>query len=97
MPEALQCAVERGEKGQAAIEGKRSGRKELFFIQKKGDRPLFSGIVPLLKKKEPVPLFLTTLIKRFFNFHLKDNRILSFLSRSSRFSLEACIDFIPEM
>jgi hypothetical protein len=54
MPEALQCAVKRGEKGQAVIEGKRSGRKELFFYseksQKKGDRPLFlrRGTVPIL-------------------------------------------------
>jgi hypothetical protein len=50
MPEALQCAVKRGEKGQAVIEGKRSGRKELFFVQKKGDRPLFlrRGTIPIL-------------------------------------------------
>jgi hypothetical protein len=38
---ALQCAVKRGEKGQAAIEGKRSGRKELFLFREKGTGPFF--------------------------------------------------------
>ncbi len=71
MPWALQCAVKRGEKGQVAIEGKRSGRKELFFYSKKGDRPLFSGTILLLKRKEPVPFFLTILIKGFLNFRHK--------------------------
>ena len=44
MPEALQCAVKRGEKGQAVIEGKRSGRKELFFMfaEKRGQAPFFN-------------------------------------------------------
>jgi len=42
MPEALQSAVKRGEKGQAVIEGKRSGRKELFFYsEKRGQAPFF--------------------------------------------------------
>jgi hypothetical protein len=41
MPRALQCAVKRGEKGQAAIEGKRSGRKELFLLKEKRTGPFF--------------------------------------------------------
>jgi len=42
MPYALQCAVKRGEKGQAVIEGKRSGRKELFLYSiKRGQAPFF--------------------------------------------------------
>jgi hypothetical protein len=44
MPYALQSAVKRGEKGQAVIEGKRSGRKELFLFNKRGQAPFLMGL-----------------------------------------------------
>ncbi len=82
MPEALQCAVKRGEKGQAAIEGKRSGRKELFFMfaEKRGQAPFFkkrdspySSLIKgikgqSLKKRGLSPFSCIISIKRCFNF-----------------------------